>query len=66
VAGKGFGQNPEKSVIKFEQFLERTGQEIDLFVGTGYVRFVWSGIQFTEWLLVSWQVEELEEEIGEE
>ena len=38
----------------------------DIFIGTGYARFVFSGIDFTEWLLVPWQVEELLEETGEE
>ena len=40
--------------------------EIDLFIGTGYVRLVYRGLEFNEWLLVPWQVEELEEKANEE
>lgn len=41
----------------------RFGWEIDIFIGTGYARFAFAGLEFVEWVLVPWKVEELEEEI---
>jgi hypothetical protein len=50
----------------FEERIWRTGFEVELFIGTGYARFACRGIEFIEWVLQPWTVEELEEKWSEE
>ena len=46
--------------------IARLDADSQLFIGTGYVRFVYKGLEFHEWLLVPWQVEDIEQESNEE
>ena len=54
-------------VSTFEQLCRLAGEEnYALFVGTGYIRCIYAGLEFTSWLLNPEQLADLDEELTEQ
>lgn len=51
----------------FEQLCRVAGEEhYQLFVGSGYIRCIYAGLEFTSWLLNPEQLADLDEQLTEE